>query len=73
MYQGTEHKMSISALCLHNQFMANTWSDRPCCFYICIDVEVRGGLYLKEIAQKGNTKRCPVKIADETPPEAPAA
>ena len=43
--------MLINALCLHNQIMANTWSDGPYCFYICINVEVRGGLY-SEIAQK---------------------
>ena len=47
-------------------------------FLICIDVEVRSGLQ-KEIAQKGETKRCPVKnnIAHlqwmETPPKAPTA
>ena len=55
--------MSISALCLPNQITVNTWLDGPYCFYICIDVEVRGGLYW-DIAQKGKTKRsCKNKIA----------
>ena len=60
IYQGPEHKMSTSALCLHNQITANTWSDGPYCFYICIDVEVRVD-YIRRCT-KCETKRCPPKI-----------